>query len=180
MCPFLSVKTSAFQALIALIITPWCYLFITNTLWHLVSNLLFPYIYILSHRISVNLPYRLAVSISWLTLIGQFQRMRGSWALPRSKRKGDLPHQLLRGGAVGAETQQQPRPGLRGWEWRQGRWQRCRAPAGHTCYKGWGFTWTLSMAVSSASAGTPAPPSLGRCSSTILAKVDWTVGKTKS
>lgn len=108
----------------------------------------------------------------------------GGWeaaGLCRDQRgKGDLPHQPLRGGAVGANTQQQPHPGLRGWEWRQGKWQQCRAPAGHTCYKGWDFTWTLSTGVSSAKAGTPVSLSLGRCSSATLGKVDWTVGKTKS
>lgn len=58
----------------------------TNTFCHPVFNLLLPDIYILSHCISVNLPYVLAVQISWLTSIGDFLRMGGSWASTWSKR----------------------------------------------------------------------------------------------
>lgn len=85
---FCSVHVDAFQPLMSLAyLRCWCFLFTTNTLCHLVFNLLFPCIYILSQWISVSLPYLLAVSINWLTSIGYFQWMGGSWALTWSKRE---------------------------------------------------------------------------------------------
>lgn len=110
-----------------------CYLLSANTLCHLAFNLLLLCIHILSHRISVNRPYLLAAQINWLTSIGHFRWMRGSWALTWSKRE-----RCFASSAMTRRSCSRRRTALTSfWSKRLGerpgeKWQQHRAPAGHT------------------------------------------------
>lgn len=135
----------------------------TNTLCHLAFNLLFPCIYILSHCISVNLPYLLAVQINWLTSTSHLQWMRGSWASPRSKTR-----RCFASSAVTSRSCSRTKLLLVEEAGREARGdgsiaghQLVSHARAHThtrqrsrCY----FTWTLSTSVSLARVGTHSQP----------------------
>ena len=115
----------------------WCFLFVPNTWSHLLFNLLFPCIYILSQWISIRRPYQLAVSINWLTSTGSFQWTGGSCAQEKLKVRALLVHRGV-------------------WEGGQGNVAASQGATdpSHGCE----LTWTISSGVSSAKPSSPELP----------------------